>query len=168
MIAPLHNGEALYQAPRRRSLLPVAPKARGRGVEAPSCGTVIRAVVVDDSPAILKALSSLLEEEGDIQLVGTATDGYHALRRVRELEPDLVFTSLRLEGINGLEVTRRIKARPRPPAVILVTAKDTPECRAAARGAGADGFVDKRQMPARLPGAIRELFPTRTLSDATS
>jgi len=116
-------------------------------------------VVVDDSPAILKTLSSLLDERGDVQLVGTATDGYHAVRRVVELEPDLVLTSLRLEGMNGLEVTRQIKARPQAPAVIMVTAQDTAECRAAARAAGIDSFVGKRQMLTRLPTVIRRLFP---------
>jgi chemotaxis response regulator CheB len=45
----------------------------------------IRAVVVDDSPVVLKAISSFLERLNGFQLVGTATDGHHAVRRVVEL-----------------------------------------------------------------------------------
>lgn len=127
--------------------------------EAGSEAGPIRAVVVDDSPIVLKLLSLILEEDNDIQLIGTATDGYHAVRRVVELKPDLVLMDLRLPGINGLEATRQIKARGQAPAVIMVTADDTPECRAAARAAGTDGFVGKQHMLTQLHAAIRKLFP---------
>jgi DNA-binding NarL/FixJ family response regulator len=167
MIAPLHNEPADYPVRRQSSMPPFRAGIRWRRGQAPRCATLIRTVVADDSPAILKALSSLLEQQDNIQLVGTATDGYHALRRVRELEPDLVLTALRLEGMNGLEVARHIKARPHAPAVIMVTAEDTRECRAAARVAGVDGFVGKWHMLTRLPAAIRELFPTPIILDAT-
>jgi DNA-binding NarL/FixJ family response regulator len=159
MITPGNNEKANYQAATGTAVLPVRARAGCRRVEGPTSSTPIRTVVVDDSPAVLKTLSSLLERREDVQLVGTATDGYHGLRRVRELEPDLVLTALRLEGMNGLELSRHIKARPQAPAVIMVTAKDTPECRAAARAAGADGFVGKRHLLTRLPTAIRTLFP---------
>jgi len=115
---------------------------------------------VDDSPTALKALSLLLERENGFQLVGTATDGYHGVRRVIELQPDLVLMDLRLPGMNGFEATRRIKERSPVPAVVMVTEDDTPECRAAASASGTDGFVGKRQMFTRLPAAIRDLFPT--------
>lgn len=158
MIAPDHNGEPNHQAATGTAVLPVQAEAGCRQTEAPTCGTLIRTVVVDQSPAILKTLSSLLEGQRDVELVGAATDGYHGLRRVRELEPDLVLTALRLEGMNGLELSRHIKARPQAPAVIMVTAKDTAECRTAARAAGIDGFVSKRHMLRRLPTVIRRLF----------
>jgi two-component system response regulator DesR len=119
----------------------------------------IRAVVADDSPTVLKMLSLILEKQNDVQLIGTATDGYHAVRRVVELAPDLVLMDLQLPGMSGLEATRQIKARAQAPAVIMVTADDTPECRAAARAAGTDGFVGKQDLFTQLHAAIRELFP---------
>ena len=85
------------------------------------------------------------------------------MRRVVELQPDLVLMDLRLPGMNGLEATRQIKARSQAPAVIMVTADDTPECRAAASAAGTDGFVGKQHMFTQLPAAIRKLFPGTTL-----
>jgi CheY-like chemotaxis protein len=119
----------------------------------------VRTVVVDGSPVMLKTLSLLLELQHGLQLVGTATDGRHAVRRVMELQPDLVLMALRLPGMHGFDATRRIKARSPAPAVIIVTGEDTPECRAAASAAGSDGFVGKQQMVTQLPAAIRRLFP---------
>ena len=121
-------------------------------------GRPLRAVIVDDSPLVLKTLTSLLEEQTNIEIIGAATDGYGAVRRVLELRPDLVLMDLQLPGINGLEATRQIKARPHAPAVILVTADDTPGRREAARAAGTDGFVDKQHLFTQLSPAIRKLF----------
>jgi CheY-like chemotaxis protein len=73
-----------------------------------------------------------------------------------------VLLDLQLPGMNGLEATRQIKARSQAPAVIMVTADDTPECRAAASAAGTDGFVGKENMSTQLRTAIRELFPAAT------
>ena len=119
----------------------------------------LRAVIVDDSPFVLKTITSLLEQESNVQLIGSATDGYGAVRRVLELRPDLVLMDLQLPGINGLEATRQIKARSEAPVVILVTADNTPGCREAALAAGTDGFVDKHYLLTQLRPAIRKLFP---------
>jgi DNA-binding NarL/FixJ family response regulator len=108
-------------------------------------------------------LSLMLEAQGDVQLVGTATDGHHAVRRVAELAPDLVLMDLQLPGINGLEATRRIKARAQAPAVIMVTADDTPESRAAARAAGTDGFICKRHLHPELRRAIAKALSDRAV-----
>jgi DNA-binding NarL/FixJ family response regulator len=130
--------------------------------EAGSDARSIRAVVLEESPMMLKTLSSILQERDDVQLIGSATDGYHAVRRVVELAPDLVLMDLHLPGMNGFEATRQIKARSRAPAVIVVTADDTPECRAAARAAGIDGFVGLQHLVTQLRTAIRKLFPRPT------
>ena len=123
----------------------------------------VRTVVVDDSPSVLKLLSIFLEEQPDFQLVGTAMDGLNAVRRVVELEPDLVLMDMQLPGINGLEATRQIKARAEAPTVIMVTADDTPQCRDQARAAGIDAFVAKLHMLTQLHRALKRLFPDRRL-----
>ena len=58
------------------------------GAEAAVDGRPIRALLVDDSPTVLKMLSLLLKQHSGLLVIGTATDGYHAMRRVVELEPD--------------------------------------------------------------------------------
>ena len=67
-------------------------------------GSPVRALIVDDSPSVLKILASLLQQQSDVQLIGSATDGYGAVRRALELSPDLVLMDSQLPGINGLEV----------------------------------------------------------------
>ena len=121
----------------------------------------VRAVIADDSPSILKALTSLLEQERNVQLIGSAMDGYGAVRCAMELRPDLVLMDLHLHGINGLEASRQIKARLQAPTVILVTADDTPEHREAARAAGTDGVVARQHLRTQLRPAIRKLFSGR-------
>jgi DNA-binding NarL/FixJ family response regulator len=63
-----------------------------------------------------------------------------------------------LQGLNRVEVPHQVKEGPHAPAVIMVTAEDAPERRAAAHAAGADGFVGKQNVIPQLPAAIRELF----------
>jgi DNA-binding NarL/FixJ family response regulator len=153
-----HDGKATLMNMMKTKVLAAGAEAEQGREKAGAYGAPIRAVAVDNSPTILKMLSLLLEEESGVEIIGTATDGHQAVRRVVELEPDLVLMALRLQGMNGLEATRQIKARPHAPAVIMVTAEDTAECRAAARAAGTDGFVGKQHLLRKLPAAIRKLF----------
>jgi DNA-binding NarL/FixJ family response regulator len=163
MNSPGHSLRAHRDSPIGRKELVRRVEADGEMDEAGGNNWPIRTVVADDSPFVLKTLSSFLEQQRNFQLVGTATDGNHAVRRVVELEPDLVLLDLRLSGLNGLEAARQIKARERAPAVIIVTADDTPECRAAARAAGTDGFVGKGRIFKQLQTEIRRLFPGASL-----
>jgi len=119
----------------------------------------LRVLVVDDSPFMLKTICESLEQQTDILIVGTAFDGFHAVKRVMELEPDLVLMDVHMFGMNGLEATRLMKSFQHPPAVILVTIEDTPECRAAAKAAGTDDFMSKQDLFFKLAAAIRRLFP---------
>ncbi len=154
-----HDCKARRRHSHGRKQLAVRVEASRSSREAGNDNGPIRAVAVDDSPMVLKTLSAILEAQSGVQVIGTATDGYGAVRRVLELEPDLVLMDLSLPGMNGLEATRQIKAHWQAPVVILVTAEDTPECRAAADATGTDGFVGKQQMFTELNPTIRKLFP---------
>jgi CheY-like chemotaxis protein len=103
----------------------------------------VRALIADDSIFGLKALARLLTLEGNFSLVGTATDGCQAVRQVSTLQPELVLMDYHMPHMHGIEATRFIKQFKNPPLVIIVTANNTSECRALAKAAGADGFVDK-------------------------
>jgi DNA-binding NarL/FixJ family response regulator len=159
MNSPGHGREANREALTARKGLVRQAETGHDPDEAGAEGWPIRTVVADDSPMVLKTLSSFLALQRGFQLVGSATDGRHAMRRVVELQPDLVLMDMRLPGMNGLEAIRQIKARSQAPAVIMVSADDTAACRAAARAAGTDGFVGKRHLNKQLPIAIRKLFP---------
>jgi DNA-binding NarL/FixJ family response regulator len=122
-------------------------------------GMLVNALFVDASPFILKTLSSILEGEDHVQLVGAATDGNGAVRPVVEREPGLVLIDPHLPGMSGRETTLRTKAHSPATVVIMVTADDTSEIRVADSGAGVDRFVGKQHIFTQLPAAIRKLFP---------
>src|SRR5258708_6287340 len=105
-----------------------------------AAGTVL---VVDDSNENLLLLTQALESDG--YRVLSATDGEAGLLLTRHDPPDLVLLDVRLPGLDGFEVCRRVKRRPstRLTPVVLVTGLLTRESRIAGIKAGADDFVTK-------------------------
>jgi len=121
--------------------------------------TSVRTLVVDDSPIMLKTLARILEKAGIFDLVGTATDGWQALRHVSALSPELVLMDLHLPHLNGIEAARDIKARAHPPIVIIVTSDDSSSVKSMAEKAGADAFVSKAgNLSLQLTRTLQNLF----------
>ena len=136
----------------------------------PILATRVRTVVVDNSPFMLKILAQTLEEAGDFDLVGTATDAYQALRHVSALSPELVLMDIHMPGLNGIEATRRMKRSEHAPVVILMSSQSTAGTRSLAEQAGADGFVSKQvNFRHQLIGALKKLFgPSGSLGSRTT
>ncbi len=84
----------------------------------------LRVLIVDDEAPARERLRSLLEEIGETRVVGEAANGEEALLMVEDQAPDIVLLDVRMPGIDGLEVARRLCALPEPPAVIYTTAFD--------------------------------------------
>ena len=103
----------------------------------------LNVILVDDSPEFLASAERFLSADSQIAIVARARSGYEALDLAARMRPDLVLVDLSMPGMNGLETTRRIKACPAAPRVIVMTLYDEPEYRVAAEAAGADGFVSK-------------------------
>jgi DNA-binding NarL/FixJ family response regulator len=126
----------------------------------------IRTLLVDDSPEFLKALSRFLSSDTEIQVVGHAFSACDALEKMDQSQVDLVLMDLAMPGTNGLEATRRIKARANAPRVLILTLHDSDEHRAAAQEVCADGFVSKLDSDARLVSLIHTLFaPSPVMAD---
>jgi DNA-binding NarL/FixJ family response regulator len=75
--------------------------------------------------------------------VGGGEDGLTAVSLTRELRPDVLLLDLGLPVLNGVEVTRKVRALPAPPQVLVLTAYDDVDYVMAALGAGAGGFMLK-------------------------
>jgi CheY-like chemotaxis protein len=121
--------------------------------------TRVRTLVVDDSPFMLKILAQVLEEAGNFDLVGTATDGCQALRHVSMLSPELVLMDVHMPRLNGIQATRYIKQREHPPAIIIVTSDDSAVTQATAEEAGADAFISKDgNLRQQIMAALQDLF----------
>lgn len=82
---------------------------------------MIRVVIADDHPAYRKGLSSMLEDEHDIDLVGQAENGRDAISLAEQLQPDVVVMDLRMPDLDGIEATRQLRERAPDTAVIVLT-----------------------------------------------
>lgn len=86
--------------------------------------TIVRVLAVDDQAAFLHAMTSVAGETPGFEIVGSASSGEEALALAAGLLPDLVLMDVNLPGIDGLEATRRLLARDRPPVVLLLSTYD--------------------------------------------
>jgi DNA-binding NarL/FixJ family response regulator len=103
----------------------------------------VRVLVADDQKVVRDGLSALLGLLPGVEVVGTAGDGEEAVRRARDLMPDVVLMDLRMPNCDGVEATRRLRqATPPIPVVVLTTYSDDDSVLAALR-AGARGFLTK-------------------------
>ncbi|GAA0266282.1 response regulator transcription factor [Cryptosporangium japonicum] len=112
----------------------------------------IRIVVADDQEAIRAAFRIILDAQPDMTVVGEAADGVSAVDQARHLRPDVLLADIRMPGLDGLEVTRRLGTETR---VVIVTTFDLDEYVHAALRSGACGFILKRSSPTLLTEAVR-------------
>jgi len=111
-------------------------------------------LVVDDNPTNLKLMAYLLQAKGyDVR---TAPDAESALDVVRAEPPALILMDLQLPGMDGLELTRQLKASPafRDIVIIAVTAYAMKGDEERARAAGCDGYVPKPVDTRALPRLV--------------
>jgi two-component system chemotaxis response regulator CheB len=81
----------------------------------------IRVLVVDDSALMRKLIPAILERDSAIEVVGTAMDGAFALRKIEELEPDVVTLDLEMPRMDGLEMLRLIMRSAPLPVILFST-----------------------------------------------
>lgn len=124
---------------------------------------MIRLLVVDDHPVVRAGMVAMLSEEPEFSVVGEAADGAQCLALVPRLTPDVVLMDLRMPGIDGTEATRRVRALPDPPEVLILTTYDTDADIVRAVEAGARGYLLKDAAPAVLADAIRRAAQGETV-----
>jgi DNA-binding NarL/FixJ family response regulator len=116
---------------------------------------ITRILIVDDSERIRRGLHGLFDLTGDIEVVAEAADGAQAVALATKLLPDIVLTDVAMPVMDGIEATRRIRARHPDIRVLIMTA--LPGQEDAARRAGSDGFLLKDADPDEILDAVRSL-----------
>ena len=119
----------------------------------------IRVMIVDDHPVVRKGLSTFLSHEGDMEVVGLATDGEEAVDMAAKVSPDIVLMDLSMPGIGGIEATRRLVERNPDIRVMMLTSFGGHERMVEALKSGAVGYVVKDTAPAELLRVIRSIAP---------
>jgi two-component system response regulator MprA len=118
---------------------------------------MVRILVVDDEPAVRRALERALSL-ADYE-VTLAADGREALDAIAAEPPDAVVLDIMMPGIDGLEVTRRIRRAGDRTPILILTARDAIDDRVAGLDEGADDYLVKpfalRELQARLRALLR-------------
>jgi DNA-binding NarL/FixJ family response regulator len=103
----------------------------------------IRVVLAEDHTLVREGTRRILEDSGHIEVVAEAADGEQALAAVDAHDPDLVLVDIGLPQLNGIEVTRRIKATRPHVGVLVLTVHDDDQYVFALLEAGAAGYLLK-------------------------
>ena len=106
----------------------------------------MRTILVDDYPPLLAALATLLRTYGGVEIVGRANTGSDGLKLAAEQVPDLVLVDFSMPDMDGVAVTRKLKAGPNPPKVVVMSFHAEPEYRDMAMHAGADAYLVKTDL----------------------
>ena len=118
---------------------------------------VIRVLIADDSPLLRDALRRFLSELAGVEVVGVSRDGAEALERASTLRPDVVLIDSSMPGLDSLTTTRMLKSAEPAPVVVVCAVEDPEEVRQAARAAGADALVRKRDLARKIEGLLLSL-----------
>ncbi|GGB82884.1 LuxR family transcriptional regulator [Knoellia flava TL1] len=116
----------------------------------------VRVVVADDQDLVRTGLVMILGAQPGIEVVGEAANGLAAVEVAQRLRPDVLLVDIRMPGLDGVEVTRRLAGPDAadPMAVVVITTFDLDEYVLGALRAGARGFLLKDAGPELLVQAI--------------
>ncbi len=119
--------------------------------------TKIRVFIADDHPVVRDGLATFLSKFDDLDVVGTAGDGSAVLEQVRALHPDVVLTDIRMPGMNGIELARRLRLAHPQMRIIIFTTYDDEQYLYDALRTGAQAYLLKSISHDVLASAIRSV-----------
>jgi DNA-binding NarL/FixJ family response regulator len=115
----------------------------------------ITVLIVDDERTFGEALELALGREKDLQIVEVATDGNEAIRAVDLHRPDVVLMDVGMPGMNGIEVTRRIKETDPDARIVILSGHEDEHLLARAVQAGATGLLRKTEAVVDVASTVR-------------
>ncbi len=118
---------------------------------------VIRVLVVEDQPKILKAQIKLLETFDEIEIVGEALSGESALEKIEEVKPEVLLLDLGLPQMSGIDVTKEVKKKHPDIEILIFTIFDEEEKVTEAIVAGAAGYLLKGTPVEKIVEAIKDV-----------
>ena len=117
-----------------------------------------RIFIVDDHPIVRKGLTQLINQEPDLTVCGEAENAEAALELLKKVKPDLAIVDISLRGIDGIELTRLIRARFENIPVLVVSMHDESLFAERALRAGARGYIMKQEAIEKMMEAIHKVL----------
>lgn len=111
----------------------------------------MRVLVVDDQRVFCQLVAAWLRRLSDAVRVEQAASADEALSLMESMKPDLIITDLQMPGMDGLELTRKVKEKAPAPVVVVMTSSEPPRFHELAGAAGADYWIEKGELRSRLP-----------------
>jgi two-component system nitrate/nitrite response regulator NarL len=124
---------------------------------------VVRVLVADDHPAMRGALARMVRDFDGLELVGEAGDGEQAAALIESRLPDVALVDVRMPGLDGLGLLRRLIAAGSPVRVLLISGSDDSAIAHEAIGQGAAGFLSKDAEEAEICEAIVSVADGRSV-----
>ena len=119
-----------------------------------SIGVRARVLLVDDNPPFLNFVSSLLRQQGDVEVVHEVQDGDEAVRQAQSLKPDLILLDVGLPTLNGIEAAQLIRKLVPDAKVVFLSNECSREIVEEALNLGARGYIQKVFAAKDIPVAI--------------
>jgi DNA-binding NarL/FixJ family response regulator len=118
----------------------------------------IRVILADDHPIVRNGIRAELERLPGVEVLAEASDGRQALALAKTHKPNLVFMDISMQGLNGLEATRRITQECPGVRVVILSMHQSEEYYWQALRAGASGYVLKKAATAELAAAVQRVL----------
>ena len=117
-----------------------------------------RILIADDHRVAREGIKSLLEQETDMEVCGEATDGVEAVKKAKELEPDLIILDLTMPKAGGFSAAYQLREFKLPAKILVYTAHSFAGLERMARAAGCDGYVVKSNATHDLLKGVRAVL----------
>jgi DNA-binding NarL/FixJ family response regulator len=118
----------------------------------------LRILLVDDFASWRSYVASVLQERECFEVVGEAADGQEAIEKATELQPDLILMDIAMPKLNGIEAARCIRDRAANSKIVFISLEISDELAEAAVAVGAQAYIAKREIRAKLLPTIDSLF----------
>jgi DNA-binding NarL/FixJ family response regulator len=125
----------------------------------------VRVFLLDDHEIVRRGIREMLEDTGEIEVVGEASTAAEALRRIPATRPNVAVLDARLEDGSGIDVCREIRSAHPEVGCLILTSYDDDDALFSAIMAGAAGYLLKQIKGTDLIGAIRTIAAGRSLLD---
>jgi len=117
-----------------------------------------RIFVVDDHPIVRQGLALLINREPDLMVCGEAEEAHSAMNGIASLNPDIIILDISLNGPDGLDVLKSIRARYPDLPVLILSMHDEVIYAERALRAGANGYIMKQQATEAVLVAVRRIL----------
>jgi DNA-binding NarL/FixJ family response regulator len=119
---------------------------------------IIRIMIVDDHPAIIKSMTLFLSSTDGFKVVAKCKDGFAAIKKEKLLHPNIILLDMNMPGIDGLETTKQLMEGKTNSRIIGMSVDNSPEYARKLIALGAKGFLTKTSPPEEFTEAIKQVM----------